>query len=288
LNSQSRFFVAKVIYILLLRVVYLFCDSQASRRGDIMWIQIASDLNHQFAGSGLATARPLPVCDRADVLVLAGNVHMGSEAVRLYGDAGVPVIFVAGSLEHRGCNLREVRDGLAMRARNTSVRYLERTAFVHEGVRVLGCCLWTDYALGPLSRECAMHEANRTSLDYRLIRHGNGLFKAEDSVSQHARCRAWLSRQLEKRFEGRTVVVTHHAPSGQSVPRVLRTNPVAASIASALDDLVRRADVWVHGRVADTLDYQIGSGRVVCNARGLPWDSSSDRRPFEREFLVEI
>jgi hypothetical protein len=133
-----------------------------------------------------------------------------------------------------------------------------------------------------------MHEANRTSLDYRLIRHGNGLFKAEDSVSQHARCRAWLSRQLEKRFEGRTVVVTHHAPSGQSVPRVLRTNPVAASIASALDDLVRRADVWVHGRVADTLDYQIGSGRVVCNARGLPWDSSSDRRPFEREFLVEI
>lgn len=278
----------KATYILLLQIVYLCLDRHFWSNGDSMWLQIASDLNHQFAGSGLATARALSVCDRADLLVLAGNIHLGSEVVRLYGNADVPVIFVTGSLEHRGSSLRDVHDGLRLRARKTSIRYLERTTFVQRGIRVLGCCLWTDYALGPLSREGAMKEANKTLLDYRLIRHGNRLFRAEDSVSQHFCCRTWLLSQLEKTFDGKTIVVTHHAPSGQSVPRALRANPLAATIASALDDLVRLTDLWVHGHIPDTLDYGIGSARVVCNARGLPWETDGSRRPFERDFLVEV
>ncbi|ALL68537.1 Ser/Thr protein phosphatase family protein [Paraburkholderia caribensis MBA4] len=114
------------------------------------------------------------------------------------------------------------------------------------------------------------------------------MFRTQDVVTEHLRCRTWLERELAKPFAGKTVVVTHFAPSLLSLPPSIRSAPIAAWYASSLDAIVERADLWIHGRVPDTIDYSISSSRVVCNARGLPWGKHAPRRPFRPAFIVDV
>jgi hypothetical protein len=253
-----------------------------------MRLQIASDLWHQYEGEGLATARPLALAGNVDYLILAGSIHTGAEMLRLYGSFDAPVLFVHGCGELRGRSPAGLSREFRKNANHTVVHYLERGVMHGVGIRFLGCCLWSDYAGGPLSRAESMGAANRTLIDHRVMTREGKLFRAEDAFVEHIACRDWLRRCLVTPFSGPTVVVTHFAPSYLSVPKHMRTTPTAAWHASSLDDLVRLADVWIHGRIPNTVDYMIDSTRVVCNARGLPRESTFPRRQFEPGFTIEV
>lgn len=68
-------------------------------------------------------------------------------------------------------------------------------------------------------------------------------------------------------------MITHHAPHLRSLHVQWRTpefrllNP---AFASDLTPLLSQADVWVHGHVHDSFDYEVGRCRVVVNPRGYP------------------
>lgn len=253
-----------------------------------MRLQIASDLHHHREGEGLATGRRLEVAEDVDYLVLAGNVHAGTEAMRLYGNARVPVLLVHGFIELHGLSRASLRKGFASFSAGASVQYLERRVLIVGSVRVLGCCLWTNYRsrLFPGSDPCL--DASACLRDLRLIRSGERCFRAEDAYREHQQSRRWLERELAKPFGGKTVVVTHFAPTFRSLPLSMRRRPVAVWYASSMDEVMPSVDLWVHGRVPDTLDYTVGTTRVVCNARGLPWERDRPRRPFEPGFTVDI
>ena len=87
-------------------------------------------------------------------------------------------------------------------------------------------------------------------------------------------CRAWLEAEL-MRTSGewdRTVVVTHFAPSLRSADPRYGAQNGTASFCNADDDLIARADLWLHGHLHCAQDYLVpragGSTRVVCNSRG--------------------
>lgn len=51
--------------------------------------------------------------------------------------------------------------------------------------------------------------------DFRVIRIGDSFrrLRPADLVSRNHATHDWLAQQLDKNFEGNTVVVTHHAPT---------------------------------------------------------------------------
>ncbi|HHJ15617.1 MAG TPA: hypothetical protein ENJ80_02855 [Gammaproteobacteria bacterium] len=87
---------------------------------------------------------------------------------------------------------------------------------------------------------------------------------------------------LAEPFDGQTVVVTHHAPSSQSVhPRYAR-DLLTRAFASNLEHLMAgdRAAAWVHGHMHESFDYKVHGTRVVCNPRGYaPEALNPDFRP---------
>ena len=93
--------------------------------------------------------------------------------------------------------------------------------------------------------------------------------------------RKWIGDKLAKPFEGKTVVITHMAPSMRSVPERYATDIVSAAYASNLDELAQSADMWIHGHMHASSDYEIGKCRVVCNPRGY---RLSDGRGENLEF----
>ena len=66
-----------------------------------MRIQLASDLHLEYLNRQFPGERLIAPAHGADVLVLAGDIGLGSMAVDLFKDWPVPVQYVAGNLEVR-------------------------------------------------------------------------------------------------------------------------------------------------------------------------------------------
>lgn len=251
-----------------------------------MRIQLASDLHLEYLNRQFPGERLIAPAHGADVLVLAGDIGLGSMAVDLFKDWPVPVLYVAGNHEgYHGC-WEEILRELADRAKGTSVRFLERDVVDFGGVRFLGCTLWTDYCLrGTNTQVQAMENAQRCLHDHRIIRTRDGeRFTASDALRDHERSRVWLREELCRPYDGKTVVVTHHGPHPFSVHPRYAEDITSAAFVSDLTELVQKATYWFHGHNHDSFDYRVGDCRVVANPRGYPLNRYSVESVNELEF----
>jgi hypothetical protein len=97
-----------------------------------------------------------------------------------------------------------------------------------------------------------------------------------------------LAAMLAEPFDGKTVVVTHHAPSSQSVhPRYAR-DLLTPAFASNLENLMDgdRAALWIHGHMHESFDYEVYGTRVICNPRGYAPNALNP--DFRSDWIVEI
>lgn len=248
-----------------------------------MKIQLLSDLHLEFFDY-------TPQQTDADVVVLAGDVHTKERAVDwAEKHFKQPVLYVLGNHDYWGGNLERSVQKLKEKAKvRGQVHVLEGEALELDGVRFYGATFWTDFELHG-RRQLAMYEAGTRMNDYRKIRHGSGYhrFKPEIALKQHALTCIALGRLLEQPFDGKTVVISHHAPHSQSLEQRSEGHVLDASYAS---DLTRffgedKVALWLHGHVHDSLDYVVNGTRVVCNPRGyIP----EEPNPGFREDLVVV
>jgi predicted phosphodiesterase len=235
-----------------------------------MKLQIASDLHIEFTRHSFPNLAHLDEAD-ADVLVLAGDIDAGLHAVEQYRAHAKPVVYVHGNHEAYGRHYETLAGQLEKAADGTNVHYLERQAWIYQDVRFLGCCLWTDYRLDGNPLE-AMAQAELHMNDHSQIRKGYGMrvFAPADALADHRRSVEWLRKTLAEPFDGKTVVVTHHGVTPQSIDPKYAGDPLNPAFASDLTDLVGLADLWIHGHTHRSLDYQVGRCRVIANPRGYP------------------
>ncbi len=236
-----------------------------------MHLHLASDLHLEFLH------RKFPASIRvsrlytpwADVLILAGDIHNGARAVEIFGRWPHPVIYVPGNHEFYDHTIEQTLTMIKKAAHNSAVIVMDRTQWVFQGVRFLGCILWTDYELnGEDQKPRAMRACEARLADHRKImgvQNPSEGFTASRALALHLRDREWLEEKLEESFDGPTVVVTHHGPHSKSVHVRHADDPCNAGFVSNLEPLIGGADLWVHGHVHDSFDYRVGRCRVVAN-----------------------
>lgn len=251
-----------------------------------MRFQIASDLHLETFQRGLQSSL-IPPAHGAEMLILAGDIASHTYGIKAFSHWPVPVVYVHGNHEPAGAHYWGIVKELERVAQGTGVEYLECSAIETPALRILGCCLWTDYALNG-ARTDAMREAVRFIPDHQSIRVAHGQpFLPVHALAEHQKARAWLSEQLDVRFSGKTIVVTHHAPHPNSIHPNLPDDVLNAAFASDLTPLVEKADVWIHGHLHSSSDYMVGRCRVVCNPRGYARKASAasddDQLLFENE-----
>lgn len=253
-----------------------------------MKLHILSDL-HQSRG-----VLELPRND-ADIVILAGDISRPKDAVSWALDFNKPVLYVPGNHEFYGSSLSATVAELKQLCAGTCVQVLDNDEVIIDGVRFLGSTLWTDFVLSADSaqRTQAMQEAQQFMRDFSAIRiegPESQLLTPEASAALYRNNAAWLETQLAQPHPGPTVVITHHAPSLQSVHPRFSGSPLNGCFVSDLQHLMegQRVQLWIHGHTHDSFDYTLHGTRVVCNPRGYAKDGLNENPLFDPHFVVHV
>ena len=229
----------------------------------------------------------------ADVLVLAGDIAPGAAGIewmrRHLGDR--PIVYVAGNHEFYGHDLPGLTGRLRESAVGSQIHVLENDELVIDGVRFLGCSLWSDFDFsGPENRAASMRICERLVNDYRRIQASgrDRPLTAQDTRDLHVASRAWLATSLASRHDGPTVVVTHHAPLiGRAENSNALLDAIGGAFASDLSELMdgEAVDLWIFGHIHRSVDRNVNGTRALSNQRGYPHEPVSG---FDPALVVEV
>lgn len=154
----------------------------------------------------------------------------------------------------------------------------------------IGSTFWTDFRN---ENALEMMEAAQCMNDYKTIRITPKYRKMnpDDTLGFHKKSKEYLTKRLEGEFKDQKVwVMTHHAPSYQSVHKIYRESGIAnGAYVSDLDNFISthsNIKVWSHGHTHTSFDYMIEGCRVICNPRGYyPLQMNPD---FDPNFTMEL
>jgi hypothetical protein len=277
-----------------------------------MQLQLLSDLHLEVEPSFIAQPAP-----GADILILAGDVGgqgqgdgkgsklPGTDPFGLerfsprLGYWPVPVLYVPGNHEYDGGDFDATHAALRDECTRLGITWLERETLVLQGVRFVGTTLWSDFESlskwpehlpGALTRNLKMRDKAYGAANFYLrkagITRGGSLMEAQAIAALSLECQAWLFSQLKTPFEGKTVVVTHFAPSLKSADPRFGIQPGTAGFCNALDDWLAHAQLWLHGHLHCAHDYTLNGCRVVANPLG--YAQRGEQVAFQPQLLIKV
>ncbi|MEW5506005.1 metallophosphoesterase family protein [Pseudomonas antarctica] len=242
-----------------------------------MKLQIYSDLHIEFA-------RFDPAPSDADFIVLAGDIDLKSRGVKWANETfQCPVIYVCGNHEYYGGHLEHTVRKMK-EAALPHVHVLENEVLILDRTRFLVTTGWTDYSsTGDV--EAATRTAWEWMNDFRVIRTDVSYrrLRPADLVVKSRTAYKWLAQELGTPFDGKTVVITHHAPVADYLSED-HAGHLAAAYANEWSDLLGKADLWIYGHTHVAASFTKCGCRVVSNPRGYPGQDTG----FDPDLLVEL
>lgn len=277
-----------------------------------MKFRLLSDLHlefekqHELNDFGGMIVPPLPE-DASTVLVLAGDIGLADRPytfetfIQRASEQFQDVIWICGNHEYyhtsfiRG--IPKIKERLLF-LDVPNVHFDNNFTVIIDGTAFICATLWTDMDHDRDPTASYFISGPNGLNDFKLIRNGTRdapykrPLKTFDCVVDFKHSKRIIFEEIAKHKAAglKTVVVTHHGPSYQSVANQFkgdRFNP--AYVTELSDEIidVGGPNVWVHGHTHVSLDYMIGDvTRVVVNPRGyVPHDCNPD---FDPELVVEL
>jgi Icc-related predicted phosphoesterase len=239
-------------------------------------------------------ALPFPDVD-ADIVVLAGDISRPAAAIEWAKSCPLPVVYVAGNHEFYGSDLFSTYEHLNRLSQGTQIHVLERSEYLHNGVRFLGCTLWSDYRLFDSAEDRAQGVDLATKLmrDFTHIKISPDfpdLFSPAVSQLVFLQTVAWLEDCFTRDGTTPTVVVSHFAPTRLSISPLFENSPINASFVSDLEDRINvwQPALWLHGHTHGSFDYAVGKTRVICNARGYAKNGVNENPEFNGSYVIDL
>jgi len=263
-------------------------------------IRIVSDIHLEFIPSNDFILEHTEN-ESEKILVLSGDICIASSAKRFryfFEDVSKrfkTVLIVMGNHEYYHGNIltapSKLQEGALDGLKN--VRLLNNDTFKTDDITFIGTTLWSDYDNGnPFS----MMDCKQGMTDFRIIRHGTlaepwrRKFDPADAIQLHITAKEFIFREaMIAKHEGKKVfVITHNAPSRQSIHPAYKDSPVNGAYVSDLDDEILESgiDVISHGHVHNSFDYHIGHTRVICNPQG--YLGVEENPEFNPQFEIEL
>lgn len=287
-----------------------------------MKIRYCSDLHLEFNGEPMKVFEPL----KDEILLVAGDtiptaiLRRNDSSARKTKKRFVKfleevsgyrmVIFVGGNHEHYMGDINDSKDLFCK-----VIEPFENMVYLEDGfyvlapdVILLACTLWTDLnkdnPLAHLTVTEGMNDFSPAGNNERqgVIKNGKRMFTTQDSHLMHQRSLSNLSEMyhyhtydFEKREPDKktdVIVMTHHAPSSQSINPDHFSDALDYGYFSELDEwILDRPQIthWIHGHTHHNVDYMIGDCNILSNQRGYGIPNMMDDcfNEFNMELCIE-
>lgn len=269
-----------------------------------MKLWIWSDLHTERNPSNIWTLNGVEPPAGADIIVCAGDLaHAGDWhwlAKQLVEIFDMPIILVPGNHEFYKQDTMEVALDAMLDVERQSIKegwkhpvyVLHRKTIILDDVRFVGATGWVDFKpgledLAAEQRDIEMmyrfREAPSVLNDFRLIwpeKTPSGL-RPSQMLDMHEADREYIIGELQKPFDGSTVVVTHHLPHPDCIVEAYRGEPESrvnylfANSQDAFSDVMHSdmaPALWICGHTHEVVDVSIGNTRVACNPHGYDYE----------------
>ena len=250
-------------------------------------VTIMSDIHNEFIMNDDEYFSP----GSGEVLVLAGDIGNASDLIesgsyyeRFLLDASQNydrVFMVAGNHESYYGDINTTRS-LLLSKLPENVRLLDDSSEYYNGCHFIGATLWSDFKNG---NSLEMQTAKECMNDYHIIRNGSADLDPSDTLHEHDETIAWLNQVLPT-LRGKRFIITHHAPSLQSISGRYGEG-ITGAYASNLTKMIEyhAPDYWVHGHLHVSNDYKIGDTRIISNPRGY---TPHGLNPDFKEVIIDV
>ena len=261
----------------------------------VMKVRILSDLHLDINNK-----IPFQLADKDTFTIVCGDISGSISKTCKWIDNNIHNgLFVAGNhmfYDEHNLTIEQILGKYSTKyPLNKSVSFLNNNHKVINDIVFIGSTLWTDYKLfGAGSAELYKYYATRCMNDFKY-----GRIENEGNIARLTPeyCENAFQQSIEyiddvcKIYTDKTIVViTHHAPSSQSIDKdYLLHSETAAAFASNLENFILdhpNIKLWCHGHIHLFKDYQIGACRIVCNPRG--YEQMSETTGFKPDFVIEL
>lgn len=220
----------------------------------------------------------------ADTLILAGDIfdsytlELFPEKIATFFDRVCEqyshVVFIFGNHEQYGTSdfhkTYKVIDQF-FNSKYDNLYILDNDRCLINGVTIFGGTGWTSFNN---ANPVIMANAGFMMNDYNHINCGSTKLKPSDVLIEHNKWKSWIESE-KKLFnqDEKCIIVTHHAPSFQSVhPRYEKVDPINYTYCNNFEYFAQTMTglkYWIHGHVHDNFYYELSDAcKVVCNPRG--------------------
>lgn len=247
-----------------------------------MKIQIISDL-HLEHGAPFTFVK----AKEADVLVLAGDIDSFDRALSFVKECAtiLPTIMILGNHEPMGYSIEETVEFWES-VNIDNFYFLNNKTVEIDGVHFIGSTLWSDLNADPVNS----FSITKIVADFKMIKDKNHIQNVtlNDLQKEHDIAKSFILNELRKGYE-KTVVVTHHLPTYQSISPKYANSIVNAAFVTNMDNILSSyaydIKLWIHGHTHECFDYMITPNtRIVCNPRGYP----NEKNGFDPLKVVEV
>lgn len=243
-----------------------------------MKVRVVSDLHLDHF---LSVNNVLPKVDGDEdtTLILSGDIHEGvgiKPYLDIWSEQFKYIIYVAGNHEYYFGVYEIVNDDLKDICNDyDNVFFLNRDHIELEGISFFGDTFWT-----PAGEDWENKNAKWLMNDFKAIERIHGQTGKNVRIDPDTykywfmdtivACNEWL----DNGFEGKRVIVSHHAPSVQSISKAFYGHDLnsfyiynASKYLKTLENVV----LYTHGHVHNSFDYTMRGSeetRIICNPRG--------------------
>lgn len=253
-----------------------------------MLVRLLSDLHLECAKYKI---QKLPE-DLESVLILAGDIALGKSHRLLVENACASfkhVILILGNHEYYGNEVHTLNQEWKVISEGIdNLHFLNNNYVVLDDVKFLGATMWTDmkdndWHMKQRAKH-SMNDYNQIKIDHfsdiPRTKHGSRsnigqMLHPDDTVEMYFKTVKFFDDELSKGFDGKTVIITHHLPIYSCISPRFAQSPLNCMYHANCDWLINKhkIDYWFHGHTHDSLDFQAGDTRIVCNPRGyIPYE----------------
>jgi predicted phosphohydrolase len=250
-----------------------------------MKLQYCSDLHLEFPENRkFIKDNPLQV--KGDVLVLAGDImlfaHMDKHEVFFDGlsDKFETVYWIPGNHEYYHFDASQKSGVLNERIRS-NVFLVNNVAIEKENVRIIFSTMWSK--ISPAYE----WQIERGMSDFRVIKYNGSRFSALQYNQLHQNSLDFIGGELNKPFEGKTVVATHHVPTFLNYPEMYKGSVLTEGFAVELFDFIQDSniDYWIYGHHHSNVpEFVIGKTQMLTNQLG--YVIQNENREFKNDKFI--